>query len=103
MFEGFDAFENAPGDVEAHQAEHGAEAAERWGETGAYRESMRRITDFSNEEWKRIKEEGEAQEARMAALLKQGSDPRFAAHYDERAEDLASFVATAIRANSIGR
>jgi hypothetical protein len=28
------------------------------------------------------------------------SDPRFAAHYDERAEGLATFVAAAIEANA---
>jgi hypothetical protein len=29
------------------------------------------------------------------------SDPRFTAHYEERAEGLAAFVATAIRANAV--
>lgn len=142
MFEGFETFENAPEEVKAHQAEYGAEARERWGDTEAYEESMRRAKGFSKEDWKRIKEEGRALEARMAALLEAGadpraadgravaeemrlhidrwfypcshemhagladmyeSDPRFAAHYDERAEGLATFVATAIRANAAGR
>jgi len=142
MFEGFEAFEDAPPDVKAHQAEHGAEARERWGNTDAYRESMRRAKDLTKADWKRIEEDAEAHEGRMASLLQEGADPRatearavaeemrlhierwfypcdhemhagiadmyesdrrFAAHYDERVEGLASFVAGAIRANAMGR
>lgn len=140
MFEGFEAFENAPADVKSHQAKHGAEAKERWGETDAYRESMRRAKGYGRGDWERMKAEGEALEAEMASLLAAGespagesamavaermrtyigswfyecshrmhagladmyeADPRFRAHYDDRAEGLASFVAESIRANAM--
>ncbi len=140
IMDGFDAFANAPAEVRAHQAEHGQETKERWGETDAYRESMRRARGFTKADWKVIKEEANAAEAHMAELLTAGADPegeeamagaeelrahigrwfypcshrmhagladmyeadpRFTAHYEERAEGLASFVAMAIRANAI--
>src|SRR5690606_2430234 len=75
MGEAFDAFANAPDEVRAHQAEHGAEAMERWGDTSAYRESMRRARGYSKADWERIGAEGEEAETRMAALLASGADP----------------------------
>lgn len=137
--EAFDALANAPGWVRDQHAEHGAEAQRRWGDTDEYRESMRRAVRHSKADWQQIRDEGEANEARMAALLAAGgspqspeamdaaesmrehierwfypcshamhvgladmyqSDPRFAAHYDNRLEGLASFVAEAIRATA---
>ncbi len=137
-FEGFEAFD-APEEIKAHQTKHEEEVKERWGETDAYRESMRRARSYSKQDWARIKEEAEAIDAEMAALLRSGSDPtsaeamavaerarqhvsrcyydcsprmhagladmyeadpRFAAHYEERATGLAAFTAAAIRANS---
>jgi hypothetical protein len=58
--EGFDAFAGAPEDVRAHQARHGAEAKERWGDTDAYHESMRRARGHGKTEWAKIKQEGDA-------------------------------------------
>lgn len=140
MFEGFEELAGAPEAVRAHHAAHAREAHERWGETDAYRESLRRAKGHSREDWRRIREEAESNEARMAALMAAGedpegpeamaaaeamrehigrwfypcshqvhagladmyeADPRFAAHYDERAEGLAAYVAGAIRANAI--
>lgn len=136
----FDAFANAPEDVRAHQAEHAVETEERWGGTDAHRESTFRARGYGTAEWERIREEADANEARMAELLAAGADPegeeamtgaeamrshisrwfyecshrvhvgladvyeadpRFAAHYDERAPGLAAFVAAAVRANAI--
>lgn len=140
IFEGFDAFANAPDEVRAHQAKHGREALERWGGTDAHAESLRRARSFSQADWQRIKAEGETNEARMAELAAGGADPhgeeamagaeamrqhidrwfypcsyathagladmyeadaRFRDHYEKRAPGLATFVATAIRANSM--
>jgi len=139
MIEGFDAFADAPREIRDHQATYGQEARERWGDTDAYRESMRRTRGYAKADWKKIQDEAEANEARMAALLTAGADPggaeamdgaeamrqhigrwfypcdypmhagladmyeadpRFAAHYDNRAPGLAAFVAAAIRANA---
>lgn len=52
-----------------------AEARERWGNTEAYKESSRRTRQYRPEEWARIKAEGEAVEAGMAALLLAGEAP----------------------------
>ncbi len=138
LFEGFESWD-APDEVKSQQAEHGAEARGRWGETDAYRQSMRRARGYRKEDWARIRAEQEAIEADMAGLLAAGADPegeeamaaaerhrrhisasfydcapgmhagladmyeadaRFRAHYEERAEGLAAFVAAAIRANA---
>ncbi len=137
-FEGFEALD-APEAVREHQARHDREVKERWADTEAYRESMRRTRGYAKEDWGRIREEAEAIDAAMAALLAAGadaagtaamdvaerarlhidrwfypcsrrmhaglaamyeSDPRFAAHYEERARGLAAFTAAAIRANA---
>lgn len=59
--------------------EHAAEAEERWGETDAYRESMRRTSSYTKEDWLRIKAEGEANIVEFAACFDEGvpaEDPR---------------------------
>lgn len=74
IFEGFDALADAPEEVRAHHAEYGREARERWGETEAYRESMRRVRGYSRGDWERIGAEADAVEARMAELLAAGAN-----------------------------
>lgn len=130
MFQGFGEFDH----LEVAQ-----EAEERWGDTPAYGESMRRMKKYSRDDWERIKTESDALEAEMATLLEAGanpsgdeavdvaerarlhvdrwfypcshrmhvgladmyeSDPRFRAHYEERAEGLCDFFVAAIRANA---
>ena len=49
-----------------------AEARERWGDSEAYKESARRTKQYRPEDWARIKAEGEAVEAGLAALLRAG-------------------------------
>lgn len=51
---------------------HAAEAQQRWGDTEAYKESTRRAKQYKADDWARIKAEGEAVEAGMAALLRAG-------------------------------
>lgn len=63
LFEGFD------------PAQYEEEAAERWGATEAYRESMRRTQRYSAEDWKRLKEEQNSIYASAAALLQSGVAP----------------------------
>lgn len=140
ILEGFDAFAHAPEELRVHQREYGDEAKRRWGDTAAYRESMRRGRGFTSAEWKKIQQEAEANEARMVELMRGGADPdgqeamagaeamrehisrwfypctysihagladmyeadpRFTAHYEDRTEGFAAFVAAAIRANAI--
>lgn len=48
------------------------EARERWGHTEAYKESAKRTKRYTPEDWARIKADGEAVEAAMAALLSAG-------------------------------
>lgn len=66
MFEGFEEFDHA---------KHQAEAEERWGQTDAYKESMRRAKQYSKEDWVAIKAEGEAATNQLAALLAEGKAP----------------------------
>lgn len=75
MFEGFIDLPEAPEEIRHHHRRHATEANERWGETDAYKESMRRAKNRSRQEWERLKREGEALEARMAALLREGAAP----------------------------
>jgi MerR family transcriptional regulator, thiopeptide resistance regulator len=48
------------------------EVQERWGESDAYKESKRRTSSYSKDDWLRIKAEGEDVEARFAAALAAG-------------------------------
>ena len=66
LFEGFEDFD---------QAQYADEVEERWGQTEAYRESMRRTKEYTKEDWARVKAEGEAVEARLAELLLAGASP----------------------------
>lgn len=50
-----------------------AEAEERWGETDAYRESQRRVSSYTKQDWTRIKAEAEAIDERLADLLSSGT------------------------------
>ena len=139
MFEGFEDLRNAPDDIRAHHAEHARETHERWGESDAYAQSLRRARKYSRSEWETIRTEGEKHEEHMAWLLESGADPegedgrsaaeamrqhitrwfypcshemhagladmyesdaRFTAHYEKRADGLATFTARAIRANA---
>lgn len=66
MFDGFDEFD---------PTQHEEEARERWGDTDAYRESMRRTKRYTKEDWARIKAEGEEVERTLADLLATGVAP----------------------------
>lgn len=122
--------------------QHAAEAKERWGDTDAYRESTRRTSTYTADDWRAEGEQRwaiesgfadlltagiQADDARAAALAEEHrlhidrwfypcsydlqiglaemyvADPRFAAHYDERAPGLATYVRDAILANAIDR
>jgi DNA-binding transcriptional MerR regulator len=65
-------------------AEHEDEVKERWGDTDAYAESARRTKRYTKQDWLRMKEEQEAQGARMVALFDAGVEPT-----DPRAMDVA--------------
>ena len=69
MFDGFDEFDHS---------KHEKEAQERWGHTEAYKESQRRVKNYSKDDWARIKNEAESFNQQMAAVMKSGkpaSDP----------------------------
>jgi MerR family transcriptional regulator, thiopeptide resistance regulator len=75
MFDGFEDLKNAPEDVRAAHAEHGAEAHAQWGQTEAWTESMRRARRYGKPDWEALRAEGEAHEEAMARLLAAGTDP----------------------------
>ena len=66
MFEGFDAMDHAALRKEADQ---------RWGETDAYRQSMRRTKDFTKDDWAKIKAESDEIEQALADLMASGRPP----------------------------
>ncbi|WP_410809605.1 MerR family transcriptional regulator [Micromonospora sp. 067-2] len=59
------------GDVKPE--EHVAEAEQRWGDTDAYRESNRRTSRYSKDDWLRLKAENEDWGRRIVALLASGA------------------------------
>jgi DNA-binding transcriptional MerR regulator len=56
-------------------AEHEAETEERWGETDAYRESARRTSSYTKQDWERYKAETDAINEALAALMDEGVAP----------------------------
>jgi len=65
-------------------AQYDQEVEERWGDTDAYKESARRTKRYTKADWLRLKEEQDAQGARMVALYDEGVEPG-----DPRAMDSA--------------
>src|SRR5215217_4687919 len=55
--------------------DHAEEAERRWGETDSYKESNRRVSKYTKEDWQRLKAEGEEIEARLAAAFETGLSP----------------------------
>ena len=63
MFDGLEEFDHE---------QYRDEAEQRWGDTDAYKESMRRTRRYGKSDWARIREEGETVVARLAELLAGG-------------------------------
>ena len=63
MFEGLEEFDHE---------QYRDEVEQRWGDTDAYRESMRRTRRYGTGDWARIRAEGEAVVARLADLMAAG-------------------------------
>jgi MerR family transcriptional regulator, thiopeptide resistance regulator len=55
--------------------EHAEEAEQRWGETDAYKESNRRVSKYTKEDWLKIKAEAEEVQNRLAATFEAGLPP----------------------------
>jgi MerR family transcriptional regulator, thiopeptide resistance regulator len=55
--------------------DYAEEAEQRWGETDAYKESQRRVSSYTKEDWLRLKAEEEEIRARLAAALDAGLAP----------------------------
>jgi DNA-binding transcriptional MerR regulator len=51
------------------------EAKERWGNTDAYKESQRRVSEYTKEDWLKIKAEEEGTTATFASLFESGASP----------------------------
>ncbi len=60
---------------DADPTEHAAEAAERWGDTDAYRQSRRRTSGYSKADWQRMRTESAEVEARLLAAYRSGAPP----------------------------
>jgi MerR family transcriptional regulator, thiopeptide resistance regulator len=57
---------------EQDPTQYADEAEQRWGDTDAWRQSHARTARYGKDEWRQIKAEGEAVNARLAALLAAG-------------------------------
>lgn len=57
---------------EADPTAHAEEAEQRWGDTDAYRESHRRTSSYTKDDWQSIKAEAADLEQRFAAALRDG-------------------------------
>jgi DNA-binding transcriptional MerR regulator len=82
LFDGFD------------PAQYEDEAKERWGETGEYKESMRRTKRYGKAEWEQIKREGDAIYRRLADLMAANtppSDPAVQAAAEEHREHISKW------------
>ena len=55
--------------------DHAEEAEQRWGDTDAYRQSQRRVSNYTKEDWLKIKAEHEEVAANLAALFESGAAP----------------------------
>jgi DNA-binding transcriptional MerR regulator len=55
--------------------DHAEEAERRWGETDSYKESNRRVSKYTKEDWLKLKAEGEEVETRLAAAFEAGLTP----------------------------
>jgi DNA-binding transcriptional MerR regulator len=60
---------------EFRPGDHAEEAERRWGETESYKESNRRVSKYTKEDWLELKAEGEDIEARLAAAFEAGLAP----------------------------
>lgn len=75
-------------------AEYEDEVKERWGDTDAYKESNRRASAYTKQDWERIKAEGAEQMERMIALFDEGASPE-----DPRSMDVAEAARLSIDRN----
>src|SRR3989440_11908267 len=60
---------------ESDPAQYADEAKERWGDTDAYKQSMRRTSRYTKEDWEKIKSESADLQQRMAAAFTGGGAP----------------------------
>ncbi|OII64097.1 MerR family transcriptional regulator [Streptomyces sp. CC53] len=64
--------------------QYAEETEQRWGGTDAYKESQRRTSRYTKEDWQRVQDEAKDWGARYAALMEDGEEPT-----SERAMDMA--------------
>ena len=55
--------------------DHAEEAERRWGDTGAYKESNKRVSKYTKEDWLQLKAEAEEAQNRLAAAFEAGLAP----------------------------
>jgi DNA-binding transcriptional MerR regulator len=55
--------------------DYAEEAEQRWGDTEAYKESQRRVSSYSKEDWQRLKAEEEEIRVRLGAAFEAGLAP----------------------------
>ncbi len=79
MFAAFDMSE-----IERHQRQYAEETKQKYGGSDAYKESQKKTSQYTAEDWAQIKAESEAIHQRLAALMdKQVTDPQVQAAIGE--------------------
>ena len=59
----------------AFSEEYAAEAEERWGDTDAWKQSQERVAGYTNDDWVRIKADGDALLQALAEAKRAGVEP----------------------------
>ncbi len=73
--------------------QYAQEAEQRWGDTDAYRQSQKRVSGYTKEDWRRVQAEVTAVEARFTELLREGvpaDDPRALAAAEAHRQQICS-------------
>ncbi|QAS52539.1 MerR family transcriptional regulator [Halobacillus litoralis] len=60
--------------IEEHQKKYEKEVKERWGQTDAYKESKRKTSSYTDEDWKRIQEESNEIDRQIVDRMSQGPE-----------------------------
>ena len=69
MFEGFDMSE-----IEAHKEKYAEETKQKYGDSGAYKESMKKTSKYTKEDWARINASNERIYGKIVANMDKGID-----------------------------
>ncbi|RWZ52389.1 MerR family transcriptional regulator [Halobacillus fulvus] len=87
------AFDNR--ELEEHRQKYEEEVKERWGETDAYKESLKKTSRYSEEDWEAIHKEASAVDSKLADLMDKGpDDPEVQRLIDQKRQHITDYYYT---------